>query len=607
MCGIAGIFSTRGNLENTEISSMASDIQRRGPDKSAIKISENHHAAFSRLSIVDLDDRAMQPMLSANKRLQISFNGEIYNRHELKQSLKYETRSQLTTTSDTEIFLEYISEYGLDRALNDAEGMFGFSLQDLQKNELYLCVDKFGQKPIYYGCSDKGVYYSSDFKSLVNLEQFKQLDIAKVSEYFSYGHISAPDTLIINIKKIEAGTYTKFSSGSSGANTLIHTRYFCIESDIKFFESNASLQDLKENFENTINEMTDIDVDYACFLSGGVDSSMIAAALKNLKGNVKTYCISFPGTEYDESEHASKVARFIGSEHRSIEIPKEKMIKIIKSYPDYFAEPMVDFASIPLIFASSEIDEKVAFVGDGGDELYGGYHDYYNTRRELWNKKRTFDYKKFNLFKSFLPLKLQGVLSRAINKTNNHKDFMKFFHSNEGLYDERLSKTNFSSQKPLDREYKDFSWLQDITIYSYSNKLQNQFLPKLDRSSMGNGKELRAPFLNLKHLKFKFENFGINFNNRKLQKELLSLYIDPEITDRPKKGFSIPFEDWLRNDLYNWAEELIKGAQISSDIIDKDYLLSRLRFHKLRIFDDSNILWKALNFLNWIRLYNIKE
>jgi Asparagine synthase (glutamine-hydrolyzing) len=104
MCGIAGIFSTRGNLENTEISSMAADIQRRGPDKSAIKISENHHAAFSRLSIVDLDDRAMQPMLSANKRLQISFNGEIYNRHELKQSLKYETRSQLTTTSDTEIF-----------------------------------------------------------------------------------------------------------------------------------------------------------------------------------------------------------------------------------------------------------------------------------------------------------------------------------------------------------------------------------------------------------------------------------------------------------------------------------------------------------------------
>ena len=131
MCGIAGIFSTRGNLENTEISSMAADIQRRGPDKSAIKISENHHAAFSRLSIVDLDDRAMQPMLSANKRLQISFNGEIYNRHELKQSLKYETRSQLTTTSDTEIFLEYISEYGLDRALHDAEGMFGFSLQDL--------------------------------------------------------------------------------------------------------------------------------------------------------------------------------------------------------------------------------------------------------------------------------------------------------------------------------------------------------------------------------------------------------------------------------------------------------------------------------------------
>lgn len=601
MCGVAGIFSFDGNLVDSEISTLADAIKRRGPDKSIIKKSQYHHAAFSRLSIIDLDDRAMQPMISANKRFQVSFNGEIYNRFDLKQHLEKDTEIQFKTSSDTEIFLEYISHFGLNKTLEDAEGMFGFSLHDHSNNELILCVDKFGQKPLYWAFENSKVYYSSDFKSLVNLEKFKKLNINVVSEYLTHGHISAPNTLIQNIKKIEAGTYVKLSPAPKTF------RYFEMDKDITFLSNNKQLDELQENFEDTIEQMSDLDVEYACFLSGGVDSSLIAAAIKKLKGSVKTYCVAFPGTKYDESQYASSVAKYIGSKHKSIELPKEKMIEIIKEYPNYFAEPMVDFASIPLIYASSQIDEKVAFVGDGGDELYGGYHDYFNARRNLWKKKSLNILKSLEFTKHFLPHKFKGVLMREISKTQNDQEFMNYFHYNEGLHNEKITKSQYSSHVEFNEMYENYTWQEALTLYSYKNKLQNQFLPKLDRSSMGNGKELRAPFLNLGHIKFKFQNFGIDFNQRKLQRDLLSLYIDPSITNRPKKGFSIPFEVWLKNDIFNWAKEVIEETEISDNIIEKKYLADRLNFHKLTTFDDSSFLWKAVNFLNWIRLYNIKE
>ena len=598
MCGIAGIFSFDGSLHNTEISTLADAIKRRGPDKSIIKKSEYHHAAFSRLSIIDLDDRAMQPMISANKRFQVSFNGEIYNRFDLKQHLEKDTEIQFRTSSDTEIFLEYISHFGLNKALEDAEGMFGFSLHDHSNNELTLCVDKFGQKPLYWGFENNKVYYSSDFKSLVNLEKFKKLNINLVPEYLTHGHISAPHTLI---QKIEAGTYVKFSPAPK------IFRYFEMDKDMRFLSNNKQLDDLQENFEDTIEQMSDLDVEYACFLSGGIDSSLIAAAIKKIKGGVKTYCVAFPGTKYDESQYASSVAKYIGSTHKTIELPKDKMIEIIKEYPNYFAEPMVDFAAIPLIYASSQMDEKVAFVGDGGDELYGGYHDYFNARRNLWKKKSLNILKRLEFAKHFLPLKFKGVLMREISKTQNDQEFMNFFHYNEGLHNEKITKSQYSSHTVFNAIYKNYTWQEALTLYSYKNKLQNQFLPKLDRSSMGNGKELRAPFLNLGHIKFKFQNFGIDFNQRKLQRDLLNLYIDPSITNRPKKGFSIPFEVWLKNDIFNWAKKVIEETEISDNIIEKKYLINRLKFHKFTAFDDSSFLWKAVNLLNWIRVYNIKE
>ena len=554
MCGIAGIFSTNELKLSDEINIMASAIRRRGPDKSQVKKSRKHHAAFSRLSIVDLDDRAMQPMLSANNRFQISFNGEIYNRFELKQNLENLTTITLQTSSDTEIFLEYISYFGLDKALEDAEGMFGFSLEDHEKNELILCVDKFGQKPIYWGESNKKLYYSSDFKSLINLQNFKNLNESKIQEYFTYGYYS-PDTLIKNIKKLEAGSYLIFS------NSVEIRSYYCIAKDINFLKTDREVEELKENFESTILEMTDLDVSYACLLSGGVDSSLISSAIKKLKGDIKTYCIAFPGTKYDESQHALKVAKAIKSKHTTLELPNERMIEIIKNYPDFFDEPMIDFASIPLIFASSEIKEKVVFIGDGGDELYGGYHEYYNKKRKLWEKKRALTIQRMKILNPLLPLKLKGVFSRKLTAANNKMNFINYFHLNEGLHNEKLSNNSFSISSKLKNNYTSSAWQESLTLYSYENKLQNQFLPKLDRSSMGNGKEFRAPFLNLKHLKFKFENFGIDFNNRKLQKDLLSLYIHPSITDKPKKGFSIPLEIWLRKELYSWAREVIEETQ----------------------------------------------
>ena len=485
--------------------------------------------------------------------------------------------------------------------MEDAEGMFGFSLEDHEKNELILCVDKFGQKPIYWGESNKKLYYSSDFKSLINLQNFKNLNESKIQEYFTYGYIAAPDTLIKNIKKLEAGSYLIFS------NSVEIRSYYCIAKDINFLKTDREVEELKENFESTILEMTDLDVSYACLLSGGVDSSLISSAIKKLKGDIKTYCIAFPGTKYDESQHALKVAKAIKSKHTTLELPNERMIEIIKNYPDFFAEPMIDFASIPLIFASSEIKEKVVFIGDGGDELYGGYHEYYNKKRKLWEKKRALTIQRMKILNPLLPLKLKGVFSRKLTAANNKMNFINYFHLNEGLHNEKLSNNSFSISSKLKNNYTSSAWQESLTLYSYENKLQNQFLPKLDRSSMGNGKEFRAPFLNLKHLKFKFENFGIDFNNRKLQKDLLSLYIHPSITDKPKKGFSIPFEIWLRKELYSWAREVIEETQLSNEILNKNYLLDRLKFHKYNLFDDSNFLWKSLNFLNWLRLYNIKS
>lgn len=598
MCGIAGIFSSLEVKESNLINDMLEGIKSRGPDHKKIVKDKNHHAAFARLSIVDLSDRAMQPMVSSNGVFKISFNGEIYNRFLLKAKLLEEFDIEFKTSSDTEIFLEYISHFGLKNALSDAEGMFAFSLENTQNKTIFFGIDKFGQKPLYYSLKDDMIFYASDLKALMYAGVSKSIDNSKLSEYFTYGYVASPNTLLKDVYKLEAGEYASYNNSN-----FRKTKYFDIRT-LAFKKTNSSIVDLQEKFDEQIGMMTDLDVDYACFLSGGVDSSLIAASLFKCKGNVKTYCVGFPGTEYDESKFAEKISKFIGADHKTLNFSELEIKEIVKNFPNYFSEPLVDFATLPLLLLAHNVEEKVSFVGDGGDELFGGYHEKYQNLRQKWKEKKL----SLDFLESAIPLlpeKLKGVAHRFIKSRHTDKTFMEYYHDMQGLPYEKISNSVFSIPKTKTLNNLSF-WEKELTIYSYLEQLQNQFLPKLDRSSMSNGLELRAPFLNYEFVKFKFENFSIDFDKRKLQKLLLSKYVPLSLFDRPKKGFSIPFEMWLRKDLNDWAYETIQTSELNNEVLDKKKALNRLQLHKAGIVDDSNMLWKLINLCNWGAKFNIK-
>ena len=632
MCGFTGFFNINKLNNKTDIDRLFSFIEKRGPDiNDKLVINNKLVLLFSRLSILDLSPNGSQPMSSKSGNFTIVFNGEIYNHIEIKKILVSKGFTTFKGSSDTEILLEAIDLMGLS-ILDDIQGMFSFALYDKINSDLFLVNDRFGEKPLFYSHNDENIFFSSDIKSF-NFKK-RKINLESLTKFFEYNVISYPSTIWNDVIRIKPSEIIKFKLNFNSNTTHLTSKstYWNYKKFIN--KSNDSLSELTNKLDfllsNTIEQQLNTDVNNGCFLSGGIDSSLITAiASKVSKKKLITISVGFSNSDFDESFYAAKIADYLKTEHYTKVVDMENISKIIKVLPDIYGEPYADSSQIPTSllcqFASTKI--KVALAGDGADEFFGGYDRYSFVPRfwkilrvlplsarilikQLLNLLKPFSYK----FITFIIQKLlnkytntlyfESKLSNLINAldSNSPVDFAKklsiHFYKNFGI----VLFTNFK-----DKSYNfddNLSYIENIMLNDTIDYLPNDLLVKTDRASMYFGLEARMPYLNNKVYEFSKtvpDNYKINRNKSKIiLKNLLKRYLPEVLYERPKHGFLAPMSEIIRNEM-SWVKELLNKDKIKSQgYLDHDLVLNELNTFINGNSSNQYNLWDIIIFQHWI-------
>ena len=649
MCGFFGLQSFKLDTnEKIKLSRKALILlNSRGPDSNDIALESSKNLIFThnRLSILDLSPNGNQPMRSLSGNLLITFNGEIYNHKSLREELLSKKKfNQWRGTSDTETLLQAIEIWGLEITLNKIVGMYSFALWDRKSEALYLVRDRFGEKPLYYGWlpRNESFVFSSDliFDKLFKDEEFS-INGDAVNDLLHLNYINNDYSIYKNIFKIQPGSYSKIIF-KKNKNPIINYKKYWEPEKININKNNFSYD---ENINHLDHKLTSIvksqisaDVEVGTFLSGGIDSSLITAKAQELSSKkIKTFCIGNEDKSHDESKYASKVAKFLSTDHDELILNKKNIIEDIPTIINNLNEPLGDSSFIPTFYVSKLAKKKVKVVltGDAGDEIFGGYNRY--TKLKLINRI----YKLPKILKKIIFVSLSNLGNNNINRINK---IIKFIPSlkNEFYLNEKIKKIldridpkltfsdflfsfllnnneisllnnsdQFSRNKVLNNfndqflnEYKNKLSLEEKMMFIDTiNYLPNDILFKVDRASMSNSLETRAPFLDNNLYEFSLslpiDQKIKNSKGKIILRDLLKKKIPKDLIDRPKAGFSIPIGDWIRQPLREWSEDLLSKKNIDkTGILNFDNITKIWSDHKKGI-DNSSLLWSILVFQNW--------
>ncbi len=649
MCGFFGLQSFKLDTnEKIKLSRKALILlNSRGPDSNDIALESSKNLIFThnRLSILDLSPNGNQPMRSLSGNLLITFNGEIYNHKSLREELLSKKKfNQWRGTSDTETLLQAIEIWGLEITLNKIVGMYSFALWDRKSEALYLVRDRFGEKPLYYGWlpRNESFVFSSDliFDKLFKDEEFS-INGDAVNDLLHLNYINNDYSIYKNIFKIQPGSYSKIIF-KKNKNPIINYKKYWEPEKININKNNFSYD---ENINHLDHKLTSIvkgqisaDVEVGTFLSGGIDSSLITAKAQELSSKkIKTFCIGNEDKSHDESKYASKVAKFLSTDHDELILNKKNIIEDIPTIINNLNEPLGDSSFIPTFYVSKLAKKKVKVVltGDAGDEIFGGYNRY--TKLKLINRI----YKLPKILKKIIFVSLSNLGNNNINRINK---IIKFIPSlkNEFYLNEKIKKIldridpkltfsdflfsfllnnneisllnnsdQFSRNKVLNNfndqflnEYKNKLSLEEKMMFIDTiNYLPNDILFKVDRASMSNSLETRAPFLDNNLYEFSLslpiDQKIKNSKGKIILRDLLKKKIPKDLIDRPKAGFSIPIGDWIRQPLRDWSEDLLSKKNIDkTGILNFDNITKIWSDHKKGI-DNSSLLWSILVFQNW--------
>lgn len=573
MCGITGVyfFKDNKNVNLSSIKEMTKNLSHRGPDSFGYWSSKENNVYFGhrRLSILDLSTDGDQPMSSSCGRYVITFNGEIYNFIDLQNDLKKKFDIKFKNKTDTIVLLELISKLGLKKSLEMIEGMFAFGLWDKKEKKLFLVRDRFGEKPLFFYKNPNFVAFSSELKSLSKFP-LVDLNISRKSSYYysMLGYVPAPLCIYENIFKVMPSQVISFSS-----RTIKKTNYYQIpkpELDRKLSYEQCK-NELLFTFEESIKKMMIADVEIGCFLSGGIDSSLVALLMqKNSRKKIKTFNVGFNENEYDESNFAKTVAKKIGSQHYDIKVDVDDMLQHVENIANIVDEPFSDSSIIPTFIVSKLAASKVKVVlsGDGGDEIFMGYNRYFFAKKILKLKKSTPEIVRKFISQgiSFVPSRIYDRLSRPFQKIlgihglshkmtklsnilnyENNSDFYKKLN----LFDNNILNNTSKDYENIFDEYQSIDLIESVQRNDIDYYLPNDILVKVDRASMFNSLEVRSPFLCHKLVNKAFElpiNYKLRNNVTKyILKDLLSKFLSKSIIHRPKMGFAIPIERWISN------------------------------------------------------------
>ncbi len=562
MCGIYGATIP---YSDGVIREKMARINFRGPDYTGIERYNQVVFAHNRLAIIDLDARSNQPF--SYLHLHIVFNGEIYNYKDIRKELEAKNY-QFRTSSDTEVICAAYLEYGAE-CLKRFNGMYAFVIYDTLKNELFGARDRFGKKPFYYA-HEHGTFEFASQPSQISIDRDLSVDEDAISQYLIWGYVPEPQSIWQNVKQLPAANYFTYNLKS---DKLKITEYWTLDYGWKN-KFTGSYEEAKEALELIIADAVKIrmnaDVPLGVFLSGGIDSSLVAALATKEIDHVKTFSIKFNEKGFDESAYANQVAKHLGTDHHTIECNYDDGIQLIENFNRYYDEPFADSSAIPtmLLSKSTRAHVTVALSGDAGDEAFLGYHRY------KWIKQVSgLFYAPHAVRKAFAGLINQSpsyrhkLIAMGISMEDVEKLYVKMFGNMENSWVKQpdLAKYNplmhilTNPSKPLLERVSDF----DIKTY-----LNGDINTKVDRASMAFSLESRSPLMDYRVIEFsrtlptEFKYTG--GNQKRILKDLLFEHVPAHMFDRPKAGFTMPFQNWFRNELKDYVMDNLSADNLKN-------------------------------------------
>lgn len=624
MCGICG-FVSKNRITPEQLKRMNDAMYHRGPNDSGAEIypakgGYSVGLAQRRLSILDLSPMGHQPMHSPDKRISVVYNGEIYNFQELKEEL---ADYPFCSTCDTEVIIAAYLKWGID-CVSRFNGMFAIALFDRETEEFYLVRDRIGKKPLYYWLEQGNLVFASELKPIMECPGFeKKIRTEVLSRYLYHQYINAPDTIFENVSKLEPGSILRFSDGN--INTW---KFWDIKEVYHRYKANPvedyaqAKQELKDLLNRSVSLRMISDVPLGTFLSGGYDSSLITAIAQSLSPQpVKTYSIGFNEEKYNEAKYAKEVAEHLGTNHTELYISEKEMFDLVDSIPQYYDEPFADSSQIPtmLVSALAKKDVTVVLSGDGGDEFFCGYNVYDKIgQAQKLDVLGAMTYgvcnlpgiHKLDMLKK-LPFKVQIIAENRDKETKTQFGASSYPKAAYGM----VKGEKIPILYRVEQAYREKNWQERRMLLDMDTYLPGDILCKVDRASMKYSLEARCPILDKDVMEYSYRlphsfKYGGHVKKRIL-KDIAYDYIPKALLDRPKVGFGVPLDKWLRGPL---REQLLSMADrdflIRQGIFDADYLCNMLDIYMehgdagpATGGNYSKLLWSYFVFQQWYRHY----
>lgn len=637
MCGVTGSWSSIDYDHEAIAMTMAEQIASRGPDDVGVwaAINDGLVLAHRRLSVIDLTSAGHQPMISPCGRYVLSYNGEIYNHLDIRELLSAQLDfSEWKGHSDTETLLVAICHWGLEVTLKKLNGMFAFALWDNHRKNLYLARDRIGEKPMYYGTSKSTFLFGSQLKSLSVHPCWKgNIDLDALSLFMKYGYVPTPYSIYDGIRKLPPAHFVEVSDGGKSISEPKCYWDLDINTEHAKHYDNNNVKSVVDNLESllldSVGRRMEADVPFGAFLSGGIDSTMVAAMMQKIsKKPVKTFSIGFDEEGYDEARHAKMVAKHLGTDHSELYVSPEDTISVLPKLSGIYDEPFADDSQIPTFMVSelAKTQVTVCLSGDGGDELFFGYSRYFQVL-SWWRKLRLVPLpirQLMSLAMTSIPNCLSNVLlllpskfapkhlrdripkfSRLINAP----DWLTFYDRviTQGNYPKPLVLNASNNNNFLNRYKEKIEGLSDSEKMMYLDMmmyLPDDILTKVDRASMAVSLEARVPFLDHRLVEFASQvPFKYKYRKRQgkwILRQVLYRYIPKSLVDRPKMGFGVPIEYWLKGPLSDWAENLLDEEVLNNQgFFDSTLVQKMWDEHKKGKRRWHVQLWRLLIFQMW--------
>jgi len=650
MCGLAGFIDRRARhclAESKDmLGRMIGVLAHRGPNNIGdwTDIEQGVMLGHRRLSVIDLSSAGHQPMISPSTRYVIVFNGEIYNHMDLREELERSARApSWRGHSDTETLLACIEAWGFEATLVKSVGMFAIALWDREQRALYLARDRLGEKPLYYGFQRNVFLFGSELKALKAHRAFVgEIDRGALALQMRHNYIPGPYSIYKDIYKLPPGTWLRVDCAAENCVVGEPISYWSLGQVVNQGQdapyggsSDDAVAALDTLLRDAVRQQMMADVPLGAFLSGGADSSTVVALMQAQSDRpVKTFTIGFHEEDYNEAKHAKAVAQHLGTEHTELYVSPKDAMDVIPRLPALYDEPFSDSSQIPtfLVAQMTRQHVTVSLSGDAGDELFGGYNRYF-WASELWRKLRR------------VPAPLRTMTAQAITLLRPTK-WNSFFSALEPLVPSRLRFANPGSkmhklaetlaahrpeeiyhrlvshwEKPTDLVIgatepptvltDDTSWpalvdfehrMMYLDAITY---LPDDILVKVDRAAMGVSLETRVPFLDHRVVEFAWRlplSMKIrNGQGKWILRQVLYKYIPQHLIERPKMGFGVPIDSWLRGPLKDWAEELLSPSRLLQEgYFDPIPIRAKWEEHQNGQRDWHYYLWDVLMFQAWL-------